>query len=56
MVNIFVRIKDYLFDQEDLIRHLITWFLNLVIEEEALLQSGVKLHEITDFMCEYFYC
>ena len=49
MVNIFVLIKDYLFDQENLIRHLITWFLNLVIEEEALLQYGVKRHEITDF-------
>jgi|GEM_PF-2146929 transposase-like protein len=49
MVNIFVLIKDYLFDQVDLIRHLITLFLNLVIEEEAFLQFGVKRYEITDF-------
>lgn len=48
MVNIFSFIKDYLVDQEDGIRHLITWFLNLVMEEEALLQSGAKRYERTD--------
>jgi len=37
MVNIISFIKDYLIDQEDGIRQLITWFLNLVMEEEALL-------------------
>jgi putative transposase len=49
MVNIFVLIKDYLFDQEDLIRHLITWSLNLSIEEKYLLQSGAKRYAIIDF-------
>ena len=48
MVNLFSLIKDYLFDQEDGIRQLITWFLNLVMEEEALLQSGAKRYERTD--------
>ncbi|AKB78223.1 Mobile element protein [Methanosarcina horonobensis HB-1 = JCM 15518] len=48
MVNVVSFIKDYLFDQEDGIRQLITWFLNLVMEEEALLQSGAKRYERTD--------
>ncbi len=38
MVNLFSFIKDCLVDQEDEIRQLITWFLNLVMEEEALLK------------------
>jgi hypothetical protein len=42
MVNLFPLIKDYLVDQEDGIRQLITWFLNLVMEEEALLQAGAQ--------------
>jgi len=29
--------KNYLLDREDGIRQLLTWFLNLVMEEEALL-------------------
>ncbi len=41
-------ITDYLYDQEDGIRQLITWFLNLVMEEEALLQCGAQRHERTD--------
>jgi len=45
MVNIISFITDYLIDQEDGIRQLITWFLNLVMEEEALLQSGAKRYE-----------
>jgi len=32
MVNLFSLIKDYLIDQEDGIRQLIKWFLNLVME------------------------
>jgi hypothetical protein len=36
MDNIFLLIKDYLFDQEDGIHHLITWFLNHLMEEEIL--------------------
>ena len=48
MVDLFSLIKDYLVDQEDGIRHLITWFLNLVMEEEALLQAGAQRYERTD--------
>ena len=48
MVNLFSFIKDYLVDQESGIRQLITWFLNLVMEEESLLQSGAKRYERTD--------
>jgi len=47
MVNIISFIKDYLIDQEDGIRQLVTWFLNLVMEEEALLQSDAKRYERT---------
>ena len=48
MVNLFLLIKDYLVDKEDGIRQLITWFLNLVMEEEALLQAGAQRYERTD--------
>ena len=48
MVNLFSFIKDYLVDQEAGIRQLITWFLNLVMEEESLFQSGAKRYERTD--------
>ncbi len=48
MVNLFSLIKDYLVDQEDGIRQLITWFLNLAMEEEALLQAGAQRYERTD--------
>ena len=41
-------IKDYLIDQEDGIRQLIAWFLNLVMEEEALIQYGAKRYKMTD--------
>jgi transposase-like protein len=41
-------ITDYLYDQEDGIRQLIAWFLNLVMEEEALLQCGAQRHERTE--------
>ena len=48
MVNLFSFIKDYLVDQEAGIRQLIIWILNLVMEEEALLQSGAQRYERTD--------
>lgn len=48
MLDLFSLIKDYLVDQEDGIRHLITWFLNLVMEEEALLQAGAQRYERID--------
>lgn len=47
MVDLFSLIKDYLVDQEAGIRCLITWFLNLVMEEEALLQAGAERYERT---------
>ena len=49
MVNSISFIQDYLIDQEDGIRQLITWFLNLVMDEEALIQSGAKRYERTDY-------
>jgi hypothetical protein len=39
MVNIVSFIKVCIVDQEDRVRQLITWFLNIVMEEEAFLQS-----------------
>jgi putative transposase len=48
IVDLFSLIKDYLVDQEDRIRHLITWFLNLVMEEGALFQAGAQRYERTD--------
>ncbi len=48
MVDIVSFIKDYLLDREDGIRQLLTWFLNLAMEEEVLLQSGAKRYELTD--------
>ena len=48
MVNLFSLIEDYLVDKEDGIRQLITWFLNLAMEEEALLQADAQRYERTD--------
>lgn len=48
MFNLFSLIKDYLVDQEDRIRQLITWFLNFVMKEEALFQSDAQRYERTD--------
>jgi putative transposase len=48
MVNLVSFIEDYLVDKEDGIRQLITWFLNLAMEEEALLQAGAQRYERTD--------
>ena len=48
MVSIISFIKDYLVDQEAGLRQLISWFLNLVMEEEALLQFDAKRYERTD--------
>ena len=48
MVNLFSLITDYLVDKEDGIRQLITWFLNVLMEEEALLQAGAQRYERID--------
>jgi len=47
MVNLFSFIKDYLVDQKSGNRQLITWLLNLVMEE-GLLQAGAYRYEQTD--------
>jgi len=41
-------IKNSSFDQEDGIRHLATWFWNLVTEDEIFLQSCAKRYGIND--------
>lgn len=41
-------IEDYLSDQSEGMRNLITWFLNLVMQLEALHQAGADRHERTE--------
>ena len=41
-------IEDYLADQNDGMRTVITWFLNLVMQLEALQQAGADRHERTE--------
>jgi transposase-like protein len=41
-------IEDYLSDQSEGMRNLITWFLNLVMQLEALQQAGAERHERTE--------
>ena len=41
-------IEDYLSDQNDGMQALITWFLNLVMQLEALQQAGAEVYERTD--------
>lgn len=41
-------IEDYLTDQPEGMRSLITWFLNLVMQLEALQQAGAEAYERTD--------
>jgi putative transposase len=48
MINLFSLIQDYIVDTEDGIRQLITWFLNVVMEEEALIQAGAQRYKRTD--------
>lgn len=38
-------LEDYLIDQEDGLKHLLTWFLNLVMQLEALQQVGAEPYE-----------
>jgi transposase-like protein len=44
-MNVYELFEDYLVDSEDAIRTLITWFLNYVMEVEALQQSGACKYE-----------
>ncbi|MFY9133245.1 MAG: IS256 family transposase, partial [Candidatus Methanoculleus thermohydrogenotrophicum] len=41
-------IEDYLSDQENGMKTLITWFLNQVMLQEALQQAGAAQYERTD--------
>jgi len=44
-MNLYDLLEDYFVDSEDAVRTLITWFLNLVMEIEALQQSGAGKYE-----------
>ena len=50
MVNSFSLITDYLVDKEDGILQLITIFLNVLMEKEALIQTGAQHYEQVRFM------
>ena len=44
-MEIFELIEDYLVDQDDGLKKLLTWFLNLVMQLEAIQQSGAEPYE-----------
>lgn len=44
-MEIFELIEDYLIDQDDGLKNLMTWFLNLVMQLEAIQQSGAEPYE-----------
>ena len=44
-MDIFELMEDYLVDQEDGMKKLLTWFLNLVMQLEAIQQSGAEAYE-----------
>jgi len=41
-MEIFDLLEDYLVDQDDGLKKLLTWFLNLVMQLEAIQQSGAE--------------
>ena len=47
-MEIFELIEDYLIDQDDGLKKLLTWFLNLVMQLEAIQQSGAEPYERND--------
>lgn len=47
-MNLYDLLEDYFVDSEDAVRTLITWFLNQVMEIEALQQSGAEKYERND--------
>ncbi|AGB49386.1 transposase [Methanomethylovorans hollandica DSM 15978] len=47
-MNLYDLLEDYFVDGEDSVRTLITWFLNPVMEFEALQQSGADTYERND--------
>jgi len=44
-MEIFELLEDYLIDQDDGLKKLLTWFLNLVMQLEAIQQSGAEPYE-----------
>ena len=44
-MEIFELIEDYLIDQDDGLKKLLTWFLNLAMQLEAIQQSGAEPYE-----------
>ncbi len=44
-MEIFELIEDYLVDQDDGLEKLLTWFLNLIMQLEAIQQSGAEPYE-----------
>jgi putative transposase len=47
-MDIFELMEDYLIDQEDGMKKLLTWFLNLVMQLEAIQQSCAEPYERND--------
>lgn len=47
-MEIFDLLEDYLVDQDDGLKKLLTWFLNLVMQLEAIQQSGAEPYERND--------
>jgi len=48
MFNLLSLIEDYLVDQDDGMRKLLTWFINFVMEQEALHQANAQRYERID--------
>jgi len=48
MFNLMSVIEDYLVDQDDGMRKLLTWFINFVMEQEALHQANAQRYERID--------
>ena len=48
MFNLMSLIEDYLVDQDDGMRKLLTWFINFVMEQEALHQANAQRYERID--------
>ena len=42
-------LEDYLIDQEEGIKQLLTWFLNLVMQLESIQQSGSEPYQRIEF-------
>ena len=47
-MELFDLLEDYLIDQDDGLKKLLTWFLNLVMQLEAIQQSGAEPYERND--------